>query len=101
MSFEVLSRIALVDDDDAFRGALAERLELEGLTVTPFASAEAALKAITDRFEGVDVPRPEHWTGWRLVPDSVEFWRDRPFRLHDRLRFDRAGPDWTRTRLWP
>ncbi len=62
---------------------------------------EAAVARETARFEGEDVPRPERWTGWRVVPDSVEFWRDRPFRLHDRLRFDRAGDGWSRTRLWP
>jgi two-component system C4-dicarboxylate transport response regulator DctD len=55
MSFEVVSRVALVDDDEAFRGALAERLELDGLTVASYASAEAALKAISDRFDGVVV----------------------------------------------
>jgi pyridoxamine 5'-phosphate oxidase len=65
------------------------------------AALEAAVVRETARFEGRDVPRPARWTGWRLVPDSVEFWRDRPFRLHDRLRFDRAGEDWTKTRLWP
>ena len=62
---------------------------------------EAAVARETARFEGEDVPRPERWTGWRVVPDSVEFWRDRPFRLHDRLRFERTGADWTKTRLWP
>ena len=65
------------------------------------AALEAAVARETARFEGGDVPRPERWTGWRVVPDSVEFWRDRPFRLHDRLRFDRAGEGWTTTRLWP
>ena len=55
MSFQALDRVALIDDDDAFRGALAERLELEGLTVTAFGSAEAALKVVNDRFEGVVV----------------------------------------------
>ena len=65
------------------------------------AALEAAVTRETARFEGGEVPRPEHWTGWRLVPDSLEFWRDRPFRLHDRLRFERAGDGWTRTRLWP
>ncbi len=55
MSFEVLNRIALVDDDDAFRSALAERLELEGLAVMSFASAETALKSVNERFEGVVV----------------------------------------------
>jgi pyridoxamine 5'-phosphate oxidase len=65
------------------------------------AALEAAVERETARFEGTDVPRPEHWTGWRVVPDRVEFWRDRPFRLHDRLRFDRASADWAKTRLWP
>ena len=65
------------------------------------AALETAVARETARFEGQDVPRPAHWTGWRVVPDSLEFWRDRPFRLHDRLRFYRDGPDWTRTRLQP
>jgi len=65
------------------------------------AALEAAVARETARFEGEEVPRPERWTGWRLVPDSVEFWRDRPFRLHDRLRFERAAEGWTRSRLWP
>lgn len=62
---------------------------------------EAAVAAETARFEGLDVPRPERWTGWRVVPQAVEFWRDRPFRLHDRLRFDREGENWRTGRLWP
>lgn len=65
------------------------------------AALELAVARETARFDGGDVPRPEHWTGWRVIPDHVEFWRDRPFRLHDRLRFDRAGPNWARTRLQP
>jgi two-component system C4-dicarboxylate transport response regulator DctD len=55
MTFEPLSRVALVDDDQPFRDALAERLALGGLSVVPFPSAEAALRAITDQFEGVVV----------------------------------------------
>jgi pyridoxamine 5'-phosphate oxidase len=62
---------------------------------------EIAVARETARFGDGEVPRPERWTGWRVIPESVEFWRDRPFRLHDRLRFDRAGQDWTKTRLWP
>ncbi len=65
------------------------------------ATLEAAVVRETARFEGQDVPRPERWIGWRVVPRSVEFWRDRPFRLHDRLRFDREGDGWAKTRLWP
>jgi len=64
---------------------------------------EAAVARETARFDGQDVPRPEGWTGWRLVPVQVEFWRDRPFRLHDRLRLVRAdaGAPWQKQRLYP
>jgi pyridoxamine 5'-phosphate oxidase len=65
------------------------------------ATLEAAVAREEARFEGVEPPRPPHWTGWRVVPRSVEFWRDRPFRLHDRLRFDRDGDSWTKVRLQP
>jgi pyridoxamine 5'-phosphate oxidase len=49
------------------------------------------------------VPRPPHWSGYRLAPLSIEFWRDRPFRLHDRLMFTRASLDapWSSARLYP
>lgn len=62
---------------------------------------ETAVADEETRFDGQDVPRPEHWTGWRVVPDVVEFWRDRPFRLHDRLRFQRDGSAWRRGLLYP
>jgi len=65
------------------------------------AALEAAVAQESARFEGEDVPRPGHWTGWRVVPESIEFWRDRPFRLHDRLRFSLQAGSWVRTRLWP
>ena len=49
------------------------------------------------------VPRPPHWSGFRIKPLSIEFWHDRPFRLHDRVVFRRLDPDsgWTKTRLYP
>jgi pyridoxamine 5'-phosphate oxidase len=50
-----------------------------------------------------DIPRPPHWRGWRLAPLAIEFWRDRPFRLHDRLVFAREAPGeaWRKGRLYP
>ncbi len=63
-----------------------------------------ALATITHRFEGQDeVPLPGHWGGWRIVPDSVEFWQGRSDRMHDRLRFERDDLDrtWTVKRLAP
>ena len=47
------------------------------------------------------MPRPEHWGGFRLVPDSIEFWQDAPYRLHDRIVFIRDGEGWERQRLYP
>jgi pyridoxamine 5'-phosphate oxidase len=50
-----------------------------------------------------EIPRPPYWRGYRLAPMAFEFWRDRPFRLHDRLTFTRAasGEAWARKRLYP
>lgn len=47
------------------------------------------------------VPRPPHWSGYRVVPQVIEFWRDRPFRLHERLVHERRGDAWGVTRLFP
>jgi pyridoxamine 5'-phosphate oxidase len=64
---------------------------------------EKAVALATARYAIGQVPRPPFWTGYRLVPRVIEFWQDRPYRLHDRVEFRRAAPDdaWTRTRLYP
>ena len=58
--------------------------------------AEVALK-----FGLGKIPSPPHWSGYRVRPRTIEFWRNRPFRLHERLMFERAGEGWKSRRLYP
>ena len=64
---------------------------------------EKAVAVQTAKFGVGAVPRPPHWSGYRVVPGEIEFWQERPFRLHDRIRFQReqAGARWSKTRLYP
>jgi pyridoxamine 5'-phosphate oxidase len=64
---------------------------------------EKAVARFTAKFGIGTVPRPPNWTGYRVVPQAIEFWQERPFRLHDRIAFTRATPaaPWTKTRLYP
>lgn len=54
-----------------------------------------------DIFDGKDVPRPDFWRGFRVIPTSMEFWVNRPFRLHDRRLFEKSGETWTVKALYP
>ena len=53
------------------------------------------------RYPGDTIPRPAHWSGFRVVPERIEFWQDMPFRLHDRRLYTRAGGGWTIGALYP
>ena len=65
------------------------------------ATFEARIAEMAARFEGGDVPRPPRWTGWRVVPQVIEFWQDRDNRLHERLVFTRGRTGWTTGLLYP
>jgi pyridoxamine 5'-phosphate oxidase len=67
------------------------------------AAFEKAIALHTAKFAVGTVPRPPNWSGYRIVPLEIEFWQERPFRLHDRITFTRADlkTPWTKTRLYP
>ncbi len=62
---------------------------------------EKAVAEFTLRYAVGEIPRPEHWSGFRILPSSIEFWHDRPFRLHDRVVFSKTEKGWGKTRLYP
>ena len=59
------------------------------------------LREVEERFPGEDIPRPAYWSGFRVVPESMEFWQDMPYRLHDRRSYARDGQGWVAGALYP
>jgi pyridoxamine 5'-phosphate oxidase len=62
---------------------------------------EKRVASFTAKYAIGTVPRPPYWSGFRLIPHYIEFWENRPFRLHDRLVYHRAGEGWTTEKLYP
>ncbi|EJZ20501.1 pyridoxamine 5'-phosphate oxidase [Rhizobium sp. Pop5] len=64
---------------------------------------EKAVAEYTARYALGDIPRPAYWSGFRIRPTSIEFWKDQTFRLHDRIEFRRSSPegDWQKVRMYP
>ena len=62
---------------------------------------EARITAFEKKFEGVEVPRPPHWSGFRVVPERIEFWYGARFRLHERHHSQRVDGQWTKRLLYP
>ncbi len=101
-----VARIA-TDKSDAYFHSRPHGSQL-GALASPQSSVVADRAALDARYEAAaetygegDVPRPDHWGGYRIELQSIEFWQGRESRLHDRLRFVRSGSGWTRERLAP
>lgn len=62
---------------------------------------DARLAEMEKQFSGRPVPRPPHWSGFRVIPDAIEFWKNMPSRLHVRHRYSRRGDGWEVVRLYP
>ena len=65
------------------------------------ATFERRFEEMKRKFANGDVPRPSHWGGYRVIPDRIEFWSDRPYRLHERRLFARSGGGWNEGLLYP
>jgi pyridoxamine 5'-phosphate oxidase len=78
----------------AWASMQSQRLESAELLMQRYAECE-------EQFADREVPRPEHWFGYRIVPDLIEFWSNRPARLHERIVYERKREGWTKYLLYP
>jgi pyridoxamine 5'-phosphate oxidase len=74
---------------------------LQSQTLDSRDTFEARIDAFEKKFEGVDVPRPPHWSGFRVVPEMIEFWYGARFRLHERQHYERVDGAWVKRMLYP
>lgn len=103
--------VSLVDDAraDAYFASRSRGRQLgawasdQSAPLSSYAELEARVEQVTQRFEGVDVPRPPHWSGFCVTPLRMEFWQGNPHRLHDRWQFarDAEGAPWQASRVNP
>ena len=83
---------------------LGAHASLQSQALDDRATFEARYAEVEARFDGADVPRPAHWSGYLVTPDAMEFWQDREFRLHERYRLtpdDAAPHGWAAQMLYP
>jgi pyridoxamine 5'-phosphate oxidase len=100
-----IERVADAEADEYFSGRprgsqIGAHASRQSSVIAARDELDTACEQASERYPG-EVPRPPHWGGLRVVPETVEFWAGRPNRLHDRLRFRRTGGGWVVERLAP
>ncbi len=98
--------VSLAEADDYFASRprpsqIGAWASLQSQTLDARETFEARIDAFEKKFEGVDVPRPGHWSGFRVVPERIEFWYGARFRLHERQHYQRVDGQWTQRMLYP
>lgn len=101
-----LSEVSPVEADAYFAtrsrdSQLGAHASLQSRPLDRRSTFETRYEEMKLRFEGRNVPRPERWTGYRLTPERIEFWTDRPHRLHERRLFVRTSDGWIEGLLYP
>lgn len=102
-------QVERVPDDEAdayFRtrqrsSQLGAWASIQSATLRDDAELANRMRETEQRFEGRDVPRPPFWSGFRVVPQRIEFWHNRPFRLHERQLYEREADGWKMRKLYP
>jgi len=101
-----VSKLSAEDSDRYFasrprQAQLAAAASNQSRPIRDRAVLLARYRVLARRHARRDVPRPAHWGGYRLTPDAIEFWRSRPYRLHDRVRYVRGPRGWKSVHLAP
>ena len=82
-------------------GQLGAWASLQSTPMEDEGDLDRRMARFTAQYDGKPVPRPPHWSGFRVTPHMIEFWQEGQARLHRRDRYDRAGDAWLRRRLYP
>ena len=103
-----VERLSAAESDDYFatrprESAIGAWASPQSRPIADRDELDSAVREIESRYEGEEIPRPSHWGGYLVVPDSIEFWQGQVGRLHDRFRYERDddGAPWRWTRLGP